>query len=107
MLFKTRPKRDTPMDQFLCRDELSVDERAILDIYLTGVAHTLTSVNAVRGANNEGPIFVKPDGQTVLEASELEEILAYFLKQRPDMKRFALGLVAVTAVLQKYKEQSP
>lgn len=90
------------MDQFLKRDELNVDERAVLDIYMTGLVHALTSVNAVRGANNQDFIFSLPEGHPVLEAAALEGIVAEFLIQRPDMQRLALGLVAVTAVMHKY-----
>lgn len=91
------------MEQFLVREELNVDERAILDLYLTGVAHALTAVNAVNAANGKEPVYTKATGHQSLEAKELEQIVAEFLKQRPDMKRFALGLVAVSAVLQKHK----
>lgn len=101
-MFSKREKRDSPMEQFLHRDELNVDERAILNLYLTGVAHAITGVNAVQMANHKEPIYSKPTDHQALEASELEAIVAEFLKQRPDMKRFALGLVAVTAVLQKF-----
>lgn len=103
MFFKKHRSNDTPMEQFLHRDELNVDERAILDIYLTGVSHALTGINAVHTASNKDPIFIKSVGHPALEALELEEILAKFLVQRPDMKRFALGLVAVTAVLARFK----
>lgn len=103
MIFTKRPQRDTPMEQFLHRHDLSVDERAILDLYLTGVAHALTGINAVHKANNKPPIYTKTDGHHSLEMHELEEIVDAFLKQRPDMKRLALGLVSVTAVLQKYR----
>jgi len=103
LLFAKRPKKGTPMEQFLARDELSVDERAILDLYLTGVAHALTAVNAVHAANGKDPVYTKVTGHPSLEVHELEAIIADFLKQRPDMKRFALGLVAVSAVLQKHK----
>lgn len=102
MLFSKRPKLNTPMDQFFHRKDLNVDERAILDLYLTGVAHALTGVNAVHSANGKEPIFTKSQGHPSLEASELEEIIGEFLTQRPDMRRFPLGLVAVTAVLQKF-----
>lgn len=91
------------MEQFLARADLGVDERAILDIYLTGVSHALTSTNAVLLANGQKPLFTKADGDTALEVAELETIVTVFLKQRPDMKRLALGLVAVTAVLQKFE----
>lgn len=103
MLFSKRPRWGNPMEQFLHRDQLGVDERAILDVYLTGVSHALTSINAVHAANGKDPIFNKAQGHPSLEAPELEEIIADFLKQRPDMKRFALGLVAVNAVLMRYK----
>lgn len=103
MFFKKRPKLKTPMDQFLHRAELGVDERAILDVYLTGVAHALTGVNAVNASNGKDPVFEKSEGHPALEAPELEQVLDEFLTQRPDMKRFALGLVAVTAVMQRYK----
>lgn len=103
MLFGKRPKLNTPMDQFFHRKDLNVDERAILDLYLTGVAHALTGINAVHSANGKEPIFTKSQGHPALEARELEEIIAEFLTQRPDMKRFPLGLVAVTAVLQRFK----
>ena len=103
MFFKKRPKLNSPMEQFLHRDELGVDERAVLDVYMTGVAHALTGVNAVHGANGKLPIYHKEGQHPSLEARELEGIVADFLRERPDMKRFALGLVAVQAVLQRYK----
>lgn len=91
------------MEQFLHRQKLGVDERAILDVYMTGVAHALTGINAVHDANGKPPIYHKTDQHPALEAHEVETIVAQFLKERPDMKRFALGLVAVQAVLQRYK----
>jgi len=97
-----RPKRDTPMDQFLHREELSDDERAILDLYLTGVAHALNGVNAVHAASDKEPIYLRPDDRAALEAAELKDIIDDFLKHRPDMKQVPLGLVAVTAVLYKF-----
>lgn len=103
MLFKKRPKLTSPMEQFLHRDDLGVDERAVLDVYMTGVAHALTSINAVHKSNGKPPVYKKTEGHPSLEARELEKIVGEFLKQRPDMKRFALGLVAVTAVLQRYR----
>lgn len=103
MFFKKRPKLSSPMEQFLHRKDLGVDERAVLDVYLTGVAHALTGINAVHESNGKAPVFEKTEGHPALEARDLEKIVAEFLEQRPDMKRFALGLVAVTAVLQRYK----
>lgn len=103
MFFKKRRKLNSPMEQFLHRDELGVDERMILDVYMTGVAHALTGVNAVHDANGKTPIYQKDGQHPSLEAKEVEKLVAEFLKERPDMKRFALGLVAVQAVLQRYK----
>lgn len=60
MLFNKRPALTTPMDHFLHRDELSEDERSVLDVYMTGVAHTLAGINAVRISNAQDPIFSRP-----------------------------------------------
>ena len=85
MFFKKRPALHTPMDHFLHRDALSKDERAVLDVYLTGVGHALTGLNTVRNVNNQGPVLALAQDQS-LETKDIEPIVADFLKQRPDMQ---------------------
>jgi len=102
MLFKSRPKLDTPMDHFLNRDQLSTDERAILDVYLMGVTHALRGVDTVLTANGKNPIYTLVDGNDALGVAEIETIVGEFLDQRQDMKGQPLGLAAVMAVLQRF-----
>ncbi len=99
MFFKKRPPLETPMDQFLHRDELNQDERAVLDVYLTGVSHALSGVNAVRTSNGLDPVFSQTPDQS-LNAADMELLVEEFLKQRPDMQNQSLGLCAVMAVMQ-------
>jgi len=101
MLFKKRPALDTPMDHFLHRDELNSDERAVLDVYLTGVSHALSGLNVVQVNNGRAPFF-KPSADHSLDAADLENIIADFLKQRQDMQTQPLGLCAVMAVMQRF-----
>jgi len=101
MFFNKRPKFETPMDHFLNREVLNEDERSVLDVYLTGVSHTLVELNTVHINNDRDPIF-KPSAAQDLTTIELETILDEFLKQRPDMQTKSLGLCAVMAVLQRY-----
>jgi len=101
MLFKKRPALDTPMDHFLHRDELNLDERAVLDVYLTGVSHALTGLNAVQVSNGRATLF-NPSPDHSLDAADLENIVAEYLKQRQDMQTQPLGLCAVMAVLQRF-----
>lgn len=101
MFFKKRPKYASPMDHFLNREQLNSDERAVLDVYLTGVSHALTGLNAVRTSNDQKPIFHTAQGLS-LDATEIEDIVGEFLKQRPDMQNQPLGLCAVMAVLQRF-----
>ncbi|MCW8915184.1 MAG: hypothetical protein OQK24_04930 [Magnetovibrio sp.] len=99
MFFKKRQSLETPMDQFLHRDQLNQDERAILDIYLTGVSHALNGVNTVCTSNGEKPVFNQTPDQS-LNAAEIKKLVEQFLKQRPDMQSQSLGLCAVMAVMQ-------
>ena len=101
MFFKKRPALNTPMDHFLNRDALSADERAVLDVYLTGVSHALTGLNTVRASNGLNHVFTLPDGQR-LDAPDIEALVGEFLKQRPDIQKQPLGLCAVMAVLQRF-----
>lgn len=101
MLFKKRPSLDTPMDHFRHRDELNSDERAVLDVYLTGVSHALSGLNAVHVSNGRAPLFTPPADHS-LGAADLENIIAEFLKQRQDMLTQPLGLCAVMAVMQRF-----
>jgi len=86
------------MDQFLNRENLNRDERAILDIYLTGVVHALTGVNVVQETNNKPPLLTSCE----LDAAGLEDLLDAFLKERQDMKSQSLGICAVMAVMQRF-----
>jgi hypothetical protein len=101
MFFKKRPPLDTPMDHFVHREDLSEDERSVLDVYLTGVMHALTGINTVQAQNGRDPAFKVPEGR-VLDTPEIEDIIGEFLKQRPDMLNQPLGLCAVMAVLQRF-----
>jgi len=101
MLFKKRPVLNTPMDHFLHRDELNSDERAVLDVYLTGVSHALTGLNAVQVSNARDALFTPTDDHS-LDAIDLENIIGEFLKQRTDMLSQPLGLCAVMAVMQRF-----
>jgi len=101
MLFKKRPTLDTPMDHFMHRNDLSVDERAVLDVYLTGVSHALSGLNAVQTSNGREALF-KPAPGHGLDAPDIEAIVEEFLKQRPDMQTQPLGLCAVMAVMQRF-----
>lgn len=101
MFFNKRPPLDTPMDHFLHREDLNSDERAVLDVYLTGVSHALGGLNAIQASNGRDALYSTPAGQR-LDAAEIEEIVGEFLKQRPDMLTQPLGLCAVMAVLQRF-----
>jgi len=101
MIFRKKPALDTPMDHFLHRDELSIDERAVLDVYLTGVSHALSGLNAVQVSNNKPPLF-HPAPEHNLDAPDLERLIEDFLKQRADMLSQPLGLCAVMAVMQRF-----
>jgi len=101
VIFKKKPTLDTPMEHFLHRDELSVDERAVLDVYLTGVSHALLGLNAVQASNDKPQLFRSVPEQT-LDALDLEAIVEAFLKQRTDMQSQPLGLCAVMAVMQRF-----
>lgn len=101
MFFKKRPVLETPMDQFLHRDQLDENERPVLDLYMTGVGHALTYANTVQTSNGRDPLFRTVEGHS-LEAPDLEIIVAEFLEQRPDMQSQPLGLCAVMAVLQRF-----
>lgn len=92
---------ETPMDQFLNRDNLNGDERAVLDVYLTGVVHALTSANSVQTSNTRDPLFSLHEGQDV-SVQDLENLIAEFLKQRPDMQTQSLGLCATMALMQRF-----
>jgi len=89
------------MDHFLNRADLNADERAVLDVYLTGVSHALIGLNTVLANNARDPLFQIRDDHP-LEAQEVEEIVGEFLKHRPDMQGQPLGLCAVMAVLQRF-----
>lgn len=103
MFFKdAKPRRETPMEQFLHRDDLNQDERAVLDVYLMGVMHALTGVNQVLQANGKDPVYTTHDANDALIPTEVESIVEAFLTQRPDMQAQPLGLAAVMAVLQRF-----
>ena len=102
MFFKKKPDvLETPMDQFLRRETLSTDERAILEVYLTGAIHALGGANVVQTSNKRDPLF-KVQGGRELTLLELENMIAEFLKQRPDMQSQPLGLCAAMAVMQRF-----
>ena len=101
MLFNKRPKLDTAMDHFLHRDDLNRDERAVLDVYLTGALHALSGANAIQASNGRPALF-DLNGKAALDARAVEELIGEFLDQRPDMKTQPLGLCAVMAVMQRF-----
>ncbi|MFC1672518.1 hypothetical protein ACFL12_00040 [Pseudomonadota bacterium] len=90
------------MEQFLHRNELDQDERAVLDIYLMGVMHALTGVNQVHQANGKERVYTTHDANDALNPTEIETIVDEFLTRRPDMQTQPLGLAAVMAVLQRF-----
>ncbi|MBF0247672.1 MAG: hypothetical protein HQL36_06310 [Alphaproteobacteria bacterium] len=103
MFFKKNPgKLDTPMDQFLARQDLTVDQRAVLDVYMTGVAHALAGTNAILKRNGKDPIYDATGERALQDARHLEALLEEFLKQRPDMKKQPLSVCAVLALLSRY-----
>ena len=102
MFFENRSDLNSPMDHFIQRDDLSEDERSVLDVYLTGVSHALTGLNTVQTSNNRNPLFTLTDGHT-LDTADLETIIGEYLKQRLDMKAQPLGLCAVMAVMQRFE----
>jgi len=101
MFFKKRPPLDTPMDHFRHRADLSTDERAVLDVYLTGVIHAMSGMNAVQTSNGLGNLF-DVGAAHGLDVRGIEELIGAFLTQRPDMVNQPLGLCAVIAVMQRY-----
>lgn len=74
MFFNKRPPLDTPMDQFLHREELTKDERSVLDVYLTGVSHALSGLNTVQTSNGHEGLF-KPVDDHALDAADIENIV--------------------------------
>ena len=87
------------MDQFLHRTELSEDERAVLDVYLSGLIQGLDAVNQIRTANGQDAIYCMVQG---LDIQALENLIDNFLAERADMLNQPLNVCAVIAVMQRY-----
>ncbi|PCI39007.1 MAG: hypothetical protein COB46_09860 [Rhodospirillaceae bacterium] len=102
MFFKKKhPSLDTPMEQFINRENLNTDERAVLDVYLTGAVHALAGANAVQISNARDPLFIIQQDEN-LDIRQIEDLLADFLEHRPDMQSQPLGLCAVLAVMHRF-----
>jgi hypothetical protein len=99
MFFNKTPRWSTPMEQFLHRADLTQDERAVLDVYLTGLIQGLDAMNQVFTANGKTAIF---STDMAVDAKVLEELIDAFLAERVDMKTQPLNLCAVMAVMQRY-----
>ena len=99
MFFKKRKTHTTPMEQFLHRAELNSDERAVLDVYLTGVVQGLDAANRIFTANGKDAIF---GTDQALSAQGLEALLDDFLQERADMKSQPLNVCAVMAMMQRF-----
>lgn len=99
-MFFNKPKAHaTPMEQFLHRDELSSDERAVLDVYLTGLIQGLDAANRIFTANGKDAVF---GTDQALSAQSLEALIDEFLQDRADMKTQPLNVCAVMAVMSRY-----
>ncbi|MBL4692841.1 MAG: hypothetical protein JKY92_05875 [Magnetovibrio sp.] len=98
MWFKKEQAPGSPMDNFINRHDLALDERAILDVYLTGILHGVSGINTVCTTNTLPPVVKDFD----LDVAELKAMIDTFLKERQDMKHQPLGLCAVMAVMQRF-----
>ena len=99
MFFKKTRTHATPMEQFLHRAELNSDERAVLEVYLTGLVQGLDAANRIFTANGKDAIF---GTDQALSVQSLEALLDEFLEGRPDMKSQPLNVCAVMAMMQRF-----
>ena len=99
MFFKKPKVYITPMEQFLHRDELNVDERSVLDVYMTGVVQALDAANRIFTANGKPAVFGTDQS---VSAQDLEVLIDEFLKERADMKTQPLNVCAVMALMQRF-----
>ncbi|MEG3619711.1 hypothetical protein V5T82_14695 [Magnetovibrio sp. PR-2] len=99
MFFKKRPNHTSPMDQFLHRTQLNADERAVLDVYLTGLIQGLDAANRIFTANGKPAVY---GTDQALSPQNLEALVDEFLQERADMKSQPLHVCAVMALMQRY-----